>query len=221
MSHRCRCRGRRARVLAAGLGLWLAGAAGLAAAAPADRPDGAPPPVSSDDRAAIRQKLAQGTLSRFSFAADPAPRLEAKLSARGGGSIELSSLHGRIVLVNVWASWCAPCRDEMASLVHLTRRLAGSDVAILALGIDRKASEADRFLDTIGGRALAVYVDPETQAAKALGVRGVPVSILVDREGREIGRIEGAVDWTSDEAILLLQSAITGRIGSLPGTNGR
>lgn len=219
MSHLCR--GCRAGVLAAGLGLWLAGAACLPGAATADGSDVAPPPVSSADRAAIRQKLAQGAMSRFAFAADPAPRLEATLSARGGGSIALSSLHGRIVLVNVWASWCAPCREEMTSLVRLTRRLGGPDLAILALGIDRRASEADRFLDTIGRHALAVYVDPETRAAKALGVRGVPASILVDREGREIGRIEGAVDWTSDEAILLLQSAITGRIGSPPGAAGR
>jgi thiol-disulfide isomerase/thioredoxin len=170
--------------------------------------------VETSERAAIQYRLAQGAMSRFRFAAAEGPVLDTMLTARDGSAIALASLRGKTVLVNVWASWCPACRKEMASLAQIASNLSREGLAVLALNIDHKAASADRFLDGLGRRDLAAYFDPEARAAKELGARGVPVSILIDSNGHEIGRIEGAVDWTSEEAVLLLRAALSGRLGS-------
>lgn len=205
----------------AALSMCAVGIVGPARAQVVGIADHAEVAATAGQRAAIQARLAQGAMSRFHFSDAAAAPLEATLIARDGGAITLSSLRGTIVLVNVWASWCAPCRDEMVPLARLARMLASEGLAVVALNIDRKAADADRFLAALGIRDLTVYLDPEALAAKDLAARGIPVSILIDRDGREIGRIEGAVDWMSDEAILLMRSAITGRFGSPPGVPAR
>lgn len=207
--------------LLAALLISVADIAGSAHAKAADIADRAEVAAKAEERAALQAKLAQGAMSRFHFSRAQGEPLETTLIARTGGAIALSSLRGAVVLVNVWASWCAPCRDEMVPLARLAGRLASEGLIVVALNIDRKTADADRFLDGLGIRDLTVYLDPEARAAKDLAARGVPVSILIDRQGREIGRIEGAVDWISDEAILLTRSAITGRIGAHSGVPGR
>ncbi len=175
-------------------------------------PDAARAEQPASDLEALRARLARGAMWRFKFAARPAPERDTDLRARDGGITRLSALRGRTVLVNVWASWCPPCREEMPSLVRLASRLASEGLVVVALGIDKQPAAAERFLGEMPLGALAVYADPEAQAAGALGARGVPVSILLDAQGREIGRLEGAADWASDEAVLLVRAAITGRL---------
>jgi thiol-disulfide isomerase/thioredoxin len=119
----------------------------------------------------------------------------------------LSDFRGRVVVLNLWATWCAPCREEMPSLDRLQQAFADEPVTVLALSVDRAGPERVRqFLEEIGVRHLAVYRDPKMRATRALRVPGLPATILVDRQGREVGRHLGIAEWDSDG----VQAAIRG-----------
>lgn len=122
----------------------------------------------------------------------------------------LSDFRGRVVVLNLWATWCAPCREEMPSLDRLQQAFAEEPVTVLALSVDRAGPERVRqFLEEIGVRHLAVYRDPKMRATRALRVPGLPATILVDRLGREVGRHLGIAEWDSDG----VQAAIRGLLG--------
>ena len=128
----------------------------------------------------------------------PAPAL--RFTARDGTPKTLVDFCGRVVLVNFWATWCGPCRAEMPSLDRLQAKL-GRRLTVLAISEDRRGADAiDPFLARLKLSALAVYLDPNNGALQAFGLRGLPTSILVDRDGRMLWRVEGGVDWTSAEA---------------------
>lgn len=170
----------------------------------------------SDRGTEIERKLTQGAMSRFRFAAGRADILDATVSAQDGSSLALASLRGRTVLVNVWASWCPPCREEMPSIAALRRRLEGEGLTVAAISIDRNPADALRFVDELAIRDLPLYFDPAGLAAAALDARGVPVSVLLGPDGREIGRLRGAADWMADDAILLVRAALHGRLQRAP-----
>jgi thiol-disulfide isomerase/thioredoxin len=117
----------------------------------------------------------------------------------------LGDFRGRVVLLNVWATWCVPCREEMPTLDRLQQKLGGPDFEVLALSIDADGAAAvERFYGEIGIRALATYVDSTMRATGSLAVIGVPTTLLIDRGGREIGRRAGPVHWDSPEAVRLI-----------------
>ena len=117
----------------------------------------------------------------------------------------LGDFRGRVVLLNLWATWCAPCREEMPTLDRLQQKLGGPGFEVLALSIDADGAAAvKRFYDETGIRALATYVDPTMRATGSLAVIGVPTTLLIDRGGREIGRRAGPVHWDSPEAVRLI-----------------
>lgn len=108
----------------------------------------------------------------------------------------LSQFGGKVVLLNIWATWCAPCREEMPALDRVQQKLGGPDFEVLALSIDTGGIAAvKRFYDEIGIRSLALYVDPTMRATATLGAMGVPTTLLIDRQGREIGRHTGPAQW--------------------------
>jgi thiol-disulfide isomerase/thioredoxin len=128
-----------------------------------------------------------------------------------GHAQSLSQFRGKVVLLNLWATWCVPCRQEMPTLDHLEAKLGGSDFEVVALAIDRGgAAPVQAFYKSIGVEHLVLHVDPSGRAASALGVAGIPATLVVDREGREIGRKLGAAAWDGPEAIALLRTAIEG-----------
>lgn len=114
----------------------------------------------------------------------------------------LAGFRGRIVLLNIWATWCVPCREEMPALDRLQQKLGGPGFEVLALSIDADGVAAvKRFYDEIGIRALAIYVDPAMRATGSLAIVGVPTTLLIDRQGRELGRRTGPAQWDSAEAV--------------------
>ena len=128
----------------------------------------------------------------------PAPALT--FTTRGGAPKTLADFRGRLVLVNFWATWCGPCAEEMPSLDRLQARL-GSRLTVLAISEDRRGGDAvDPFLAKLKLADLAVYLDARNSALQAFGLVGLPTSILIDRDGRMVWRVEGGVDWTSAEA---------------------
>ncbi len=121
----------------------------------------------------------------------------------------LSNFRGKVVLLNVWATWCAPCRKEMPALDRLQQMLGGADFEVLALSIDVGGTAAvRRFYEEMGIRALAIYVDPTTEATGKLRSLGIPTTLLLDREGRERWRKTGPAEWDSPEIIESLRAKL-------------
>jgi thiol-disulfide isomerase/thioredoxin len=126
-----------------------------------------------------------------------------------GAARSLAEWRGRVVLVNLWATWCAPCVEEMPALDRIAARLGGPDFDVVAISVDRQgAAVVAPFLGKLGLTRLAPYLDPSNAAVRVLGAPGLPVSVVLDREGRELGRVLGAAEWDSPAFEALLRRAI-------------
>ena len=109
------------------------------------------------------------------------------------------------MLVNFWATWCGPCIREMPSLLRLQKARGGADFTVIALSQDLRGwPVVTPFLEKNGLAELPVYVDQKTAISRAMKIKGLPTSILLDREGRELGRLAGHAEWDSREALALI-----------------
>ena len=140
----------------------------------------------------------------------PKPVAEVEFSDGEGKRRTLGDFEGKIVLLNIWATWCAPCREEMPTLDRLQERLGGKDFQVLALSVDPDGTQLVRdFYTEIGIRHLELYIDERAQANRDLGAYGLPATLLLDRQGRELGRKLGAAEWDSPEVIDYLRELMT------------
>jgi thiol-disulfide isomerase/thioredoxin len=122
----------------------------------------------------------------------------------------LADLRGKVVLLNIWATWCVPCREEMPQLNALQADLGGEDFEVVAINIDRGGPDkARKFLDETKASDLARYTDPTGKLFVTLKAVGMPTTLLIDRDGKEIGRLVGPADWASAEAKTLIEAAIS------------
>ena len=131
-----------------------------------------------------------------------------KLAGPGlsGGKLALSDFRGRVVMVNVWASWCAPCRAEYPVLKEAATSLGDRGLSVLGINTQDDVSSARTFLQELGGKAYASIRDPEGHIAVAWATCGVPETFLIDREGRVRERLVGEVsaEWVTDHVLPLL-----------------
>lgn len=144
----------------------------------------------------------------FSFSAleTPRPLPELRFVNGDGREMTLEAFEGQTVLLNIWATWCVPCREEMPALDRLQAKLGGPDFIVVPLSIDREGLPAVKaFYEEMGLKALGIYVDQTGKASGKLGAVGIPTTLLVDREGREIGRTVGPAEWDSDEVLRVLK----------------
>ena len=126
-----------------------------------------------------------------------------------GRDLTLENFRGRVVLLNIWATWCVPCREEMPTLDALQSRLGGDDFHVLPLSIDRAGLKVvRRFYDEIGIQHLDMYLADSTRAMLAFGALGLPTTILIGRDGKELGRLVGPAEWDSSEITDQIQSII-------------
>jgi thiol-disulfide isomerase/thioredoxin len=130
-----------------------------------------------------------------------------------GRSRSLADFGGKVVVLNIWATWCVPCRREMPTLDRLQAALAGSDVEVVPVSIDRGGIETvSKFYAETGVRNLAMYHDASGQAARALGAVGLPTTLVVDRGGTEIGRIVGPAEWDDTAIVEFLRRIVANPI---------
>jgi thiol-disulfide isomerase/thioredoxin len=152
----------------------------------------------------------QASTGPFGRAASAKAMPELRFVDGAGRAHTLADFRGKVVLLNVWATWCEPCREEMPTLDRLQARLGGERFQVVALSVDQQgATIARKFYDEFAIKALALYVDPTAKAAFTLDAPGLPVTLLIDRQGREIGRHLGAVKWDAPEVVERLQRAMT------------
>lgn len=146
---------------------------------------------------------------QFALHDAPVPVPDIAFIDETGAPHSLADLRGKFLLLNIWATWCVPCRTEMPTLDRLQGTLGGPDFEVVALSIDRGGPEPVRqFFDEIGIQHLAVNIDASTGAAFTLGAVGLPATLLIDRDGMEIGRLIGPAEWDAAEMISALQSVI-------------
>ena len=159
-------------------------------------------------------------LSSFVMLDTPKPLPPITFQDVGGRTGGLADFSGKTVLLNVWATWCIPCRKEMPTLDRLQAQLGGPDFEVVTLSIDRGGIEAVRkFYAELGIQHLAAHVDPTSAAAGNLGVVGLPTTLLIDGKGRELGRLIGPAEWDSPEMVAFLKAHIPQSNGSPAGTN--
>ncbi len=169
-------------------GAWLAGANPVRAATAL--PD-----------AATLKAMREGDMRKLAILDAPRPLPNVAVTDIDGNPHRLSEFRGKLVLLNMWATWCAPCRAEMPGLDALQARLGGDDFQVVLVAVGRNPPAAiRRFFSEVGIRNLESLRDPKMQLAAPLGVFGLPVTLLVDPEGREVARLVGDATWDSPEA---------------------
>lgn len=140
---------------------------------------------------------------------EPRPLADLAFETLDGAPARLSDLRGKVVVLNFWATWCAPCREEMPSLDRLQAAFDPAAVRVVALAVERSAPDRIRaFLDGAGVSRLAVYRDPTAAASRAVGLAGLPATLLVDREGREVGRVLGIAEWDGPIAVAAVRRVL-------------
>jgi thiol-disulfide isomerase/thioredoxin len=210
-------------MLTAGL---LAALAGLATVyvsfAPSDNgriePSGAPVAANAGDQVAKTDEeiatspvigLNKGAMAAFVVRPKPLDLPDVAFESPDGTK-SLADWKGKIVLLNIWASWCVPCREEMPQLDRLQAELGGKDFEVVAVNIDRGGGDkASQFLAETGASHLAHYTDPSGKLFAALKAVGMPTTLLISRDGKELGRLIGPADWGSEEAKRLIGAAIS------------
>lgn len=121
----------------------------------------------------------------------------------------LDDFHGKVILLNMWATWCGPCRAEMPTLDKLQATLGGRDFEVVALSIDEGGIPVvKKFYEELGLKSLRIYVDPTLKAPITLKALGVPTTLLINREGREIGRYAGPAEWDSPSIVGIIRQQL-------------
>lgn len=159
--------------------------------------------------AKLGPELLQGSVAKFALADAPKPLPDLAFTDADDKPLKLADYKGKTVLLNFWATWCAPCVKEMPSLDRLQAEVGKDRFVVLPLSLDGPSRPkvapfyADRKLSNLG-----IYFDKGKKVMGALGISVLPTSILVDPQGREVGRLEGEADWDKPEALALMKAAI-------------
>lgn len=133
-----------------------------------------------------------------------------------GAPRSLADFRGRVILLNLWATWCVPCREEMPALDRLQAALGGPGFEVVALSIDRDGIAAVKsFYAELDLRALRIYVDQKGEALSKLGSVGIPLTVLVDRDGRELWRVVGPREWDQPVEVNRIRSHLAPAAGRL------
>ena len=148
--------------------------------------------------------FAKDSLKKLIVLESPPPQPRMSYSAPDGQTMQLSDYKGKVILLNVWATWCAPCIAEMPTLNALQIERDGDDFEVVTISLDRTAEEAAIFFKDNNIDNLPSWHDASFGLSAALLLPGLPTSVFYDKRGREIARVSGEADWTSDEALALI-----------------
>ncbi len=148
-------------------------------------------------------------MAAFVKKATPAPLPDITFQDTSGKDVTLSSFKGKTVLLNLWATWCQPCREEMPALNRLQQTLGSDKFEVVVLSLDRQGLDASRkFLDEVKAHDVKLYTDVTTKQGLALKLVGMPTTILINKDGLEVGRLAGPAKWDSEEAKKLIEAAM-------------
>ena len=158
---------------------------------------------------ALPAAAAEELADKFTKLEAPAPAPQATFQDAEGKDVGLDAFRGKWVLLNFWATWCAPCRAEMKDLDELQAKLGGDRFVVVAVSGDRQGlAVVQEFYREIGVERLGQYVDKTMKSARAFRAIGLPTTILIDPEGREVGRAVGPIAWASPASLAHLRGLI-------------
>jgi thiol-disulfide isomerase/thioredoxin len=168
------------------------------------------PAVEAARRAA---PFARGEVAALAVAERPLRVPDLAFQDAAGAPRKLADWHGRTVLLNLWATWCVPCRKEMPALDALQEKLGGPNFEVVAVNIDTRDPDKPRaWLKEVGATRLAYYADPTGkvfQDLKLIGKAfGMPTTLIIDPAGCEIGTVAGPAEWASEDAVNLVRAAL-------------
>ena len=153
--------------------------------------------------------LSTGHMTAFVFKKAPEAIPDTVFLDASGKERTLKDWQGKVVLLNLWATWCAPCRKEMPSLDRLQAELGSDKFEVVAVSVDKTGVDgAKKFLDQIKVNNLGVFADPSIKLGTELKAIGMPATILIDRESREVGRLVGPAEWDSADAKRLIKAML-------------
>jgi thiol-disulfide isomerase/thioredoxin len=169
--------------------------------------------AASKETLAAFGRAAKGEVAGVVAATSPRPLPALAFNDSTGASIGLDRFKGKVVLLNLWATWCAPCRKEMPALDRLEAEKGGADFVVVPLSLDfGGADKPQKFLKDIGAQKLQLFHDPAGKvlpALKSVGRgTGLPTTLILDRAGCEIGYLPGPAEWASDDAKRLIEAAL-------------
>ncbi|AFO86323.1 TlpA family protein disulfide reductase [Phaeobacter inhibens] len=159
---------------------------------------------------AVLADMRQGDMKKLVLHSAPKPVSSAEFQlADGAGAATLGDYKGKIVLLNFWATWCAPCRKEMPQLSELQEEFGGDEFEVLTLATGRNSPAGiQKFFDDTGITNLPRHQDPRQAVAREMAVLGLPITVLLNREGEEIARLRGDAEWNSDSAKTIIRALI-------------
>ena len=147
------------------------------------------------------EALREGDMKKLVFHSEPKAVTDAAFVNEAGGELTLADFRGQYVLLNFWATWCAPCRKEMPSLNALQEEFGGEGFNVVTVATGRNPPAAIlKFFEDVGVTELPRHRDPEQQLARHMAVLGLPISVILNPEGQEIARLRGDADWSSNSA---------------------
>ena len=174
------------------------------AASPPNAAESAAPPAAD-----AKSEGKTGQMAAFVTKKTPQALPEITFNDAAGKSVTLADFKGRTVLLNLWATWCAPCREEMPSLDRLQQAIGSDKFEVVALSLDRQGAPASqKFLDEVKAKALKLYIDATGKQGVTLKLVGMPTTILINKDGLEVGRLAGPAEWDSAEAKKLVEAAM-------------
>ncbi len=148
----------------------------------------------------------------FAVLDTPAAVPEISFTDATGQPKTLADYSGKVVLLNIWATWCSPCRKEMPTLDRLQAKLGGPDLEAVALSVDRGGPElVTKFFAETGVTHLSLNIDISAKAMFALGTVGLPTTLLIDRRGKEVGRLIGPVEWDAPDMVDFIRGRIVAK----------
>lgn len=189
------------RALLAGAATLTAGT--VAAATLLRKPD--QPPIHTLVQAPSPHLVGSEALRPTAPAAPPAA---AKFLAPDGAEHRIADFAGKGLVINLWATWCVPCVAEMPALQTMAKALAAENILVLALSSDRGGAAVVQKFYTAHNIALPIWLDPKGEAARAWGARGLPTTLVIDRKGQEVARLEGGADWATPAMLAALRKLI-------------
>ncbi|MEM8812178.1 MAG: TlpA disulfide reductase family protein [Pseudomonadota bacterium] len=156
--------------------------------------------------------LARGQMAGFAVASSPIKVSDLAFKDGDGADMTMADFAGSTILLNLWATWCAPCRHEMPALDRLQAKLGGNRFNVVAVNIDTGGTARPRrFLKEIAAENLGFYADDTMGVFNTLKRRGraigMPTTLLIDPQGCEIGTLAGPAEWDSDDAVALIEAA--------------
>ncbi len=153
-------------------------------------------------------RYAKGSLARLQTWAQPQAQAASTFKDAAGKPLNLAAFRGKVVVVNIWATWCGPCRTEMPTLATLQKRYVGSDLVVVPVSVDKPDYFADAKSFIGVQEPLPLFTDPSWALATALKLKALPATVIYDRQGREVARFAGEAKWDTPESYALMDALL-------------